>query len=162
MPLRRTVPSAGSGLAVTATLGASRPYRGLVVVQIRGAAASLVDSDSIERTTADGTAFATPGLSFTKAGIIVGFTAPYVGRSFTPTSPAVEVYDPASYYTGAMTRDVSGAGTVNIGTTVSSGFDGFLVALGFEEASPAGPVLSLPTVIDITSTSVRPRVTITI
>ncbi|MFN7881594.1 MAG: hypothetical protein ACK5PF_01055, partial [bacterium] len=127
------VTSAGSGLSVTATLGAARPYKGICVVQLRGAADSLADWESIERLSSDSVGpFSTPALSFSKAGIIVGFTCPYVGRSFTPDSPAVEIYDPASYYTGAMSRDVSGGGSVSIGTTVSSNFDGFVVALGFE------------------------------
>lgn len=155
------VTSAGSGLAVTGTIAASRPYRGIVVVQLRGADNALADSDVIEREQADGVTFSTPSLTFSRAGIIVGFTTPYESRTFTPTSPAVEVYDPASYYTGAMTREVTGAGSVNIGTTVNSGFTGFVLALGFEDADLGLPVLSAPGVNSITTTSAIPKVTIT-
>lgn len=129
---RGEVTSAGSGLAVTGTIAASRPFRSIVVVQLRGASAMVADWESVERNSGLGVTFATPALTFTRAGIIVGITAPYEGRSFVPTSPAVEVYDPASYYVGAMTRDISAAGSFDIGTTVSGTFNGFVIGLGFE------------------------------
>lgn len=133
------VTSAGTGLSITATLGAARPYRGIAVVQIRPDAASTLSylgSTNVESLGGGSGVLTTPGLTFDEpAGFIIGLTAPYVGRTFTPTAPATEVYDPASYSTGIAAREITAAGSFTIGITWSVDADSFLIAVGFEQVT---------------------------
>ncbi|MCA3180993.1 MAG: hypothetical protein O9345_16045 [Burkholderiaceae bacterium] len=161
-PFILAVTSANTANTVTFTLGAARQYRSLVVGQYRGLAASIVDEEFLDVTSASPSTISTPNVTFGGAGILVGLFAPYSNNPFTVASPFTERYDAGTYRVGLFDRDIPSSGNYPATLTQTS-TDALLFGVGLEDSSggPIVPTLSAPGVQDITSTSARPKVTLT-
>lgn len=122
---------------VTANFGASVQYRSIVWCEYSGLVtdSSVYEDEDWDTTGAADAALATPTLSLSDAGLVVGFVCPYDTRTFTTTRN--ERYDSGTYRVGAIDRIEATAGSYDLDATLSSNVRATLIALAFKAA--AGP-----------------------